>query len=196
MSTNFFQMSRIYPLIVFLFLTISCSKFTNSHSSETKWISIFDGKTLDKWELVGRDSLKLPYFWKVDNQILYCKTSGDKAHQGSWLVFHEKLSDFELKFKFRSNPNLKGNSGIQFRSQFDLEQNKMQVPQIDIHPPAPFRTGLIYDETDGVKHWLYPVTESWKLASFPMPKDWVYYKDSSKWNVFVLSWDKNHNKDK
>ncbi|MHC4214586.1 MAG: 3-keto-disaccharide hydrolase, partial [Planctomycetota bacterium] len=29
-------------------------------------------------------------------------------------------------------------------------------PQIDIHPPMPLRTGLIYDETQGVKRWIHP----------------------------------------
>lgn len=39
----------------------------------------------------------------------------------------------------------------------------MHGPQIDIHPPAPFRIGLIYDETFETQHWIHPVKPSWNI---------------------------------
>lgn len=172
------------PLLL-LVLLVSCKNNVNRAKSQ-EWQSVFDGKTFDNWSVVSNDLEKSNTFWTIENREVHCKST-DKNHPGSWLVFKENLGDFEFKIKFKSNDALNGNSGIQFRSKLDLAQNKMQGPQIDIHPPKPFRTGLLYDETDGVKHWLEPLTTSWKLESYPTPENWKYNTGKNEWNELYLS---------
>ena len=92
------------------------------------------------------------------------------------------MDNFEFKVKFRYDKSLKGNSGIQFRSKYDFKNNKMQGPQIDIHPPLAFRTGLLYDETDGAETLVVSET-SWRLESFESPNALVIFDDGIKWNT-------------
>ena len=179
-----------YKPIVFVIFSvfISCNPnlVKKRNTKNKQWVAILDENTMKSWSSSGLDTDKLSNFWKVEDGILNCNTQGDKEHSGSWFVFEENLDNFELKFKFRYDANLPGNSGLQLRSKLDLPNNKMQGPQIDIHPPQPFRTGLIYDETDGVKHWIFPKTETWKLESYPTPKNWILHTDGTTWNEIYV----------
>jgi hypothetical protein len=139
----------LFILLTSLFLNTSCK---TSKSSNLKWETIFNGTNLNGWTVESIDNYTSNNFWKINNQYIHCITNGNRNHSGSWLVYNKELENFELKFKFKSDHSLQGNSGVHLRSSIDLSNNKMQGPQIDIHPPKPFRTGLLYDETDGVKH--------------------------------------------
>jgi len=173
-------------IIILASLTLFSCQQVPLESTEKEWLSIFDGKTSNGWSVHGLETDKLADFWSIKNNILTCATDGDTDHSGSWFIYDEDLTDFELKFKFRYNKDLPGNSGIHLRSQLDLPANKMQGPQVDIHPPKVFRTGLLYDETDGVKHWLFPKTPSWKLSSYDSPKDLVVFDDGKQWNELYI----------
>ncbi|MFC2090928.1 family 16 glycoside hydrolase, partial [Bacteroidota bacterium] len=65
-------------------------------------------------------------------------------------------------------------------------------PQVDIHPPASFRTGLIYDETDGVRRWIYPSLPDWQIAVEQAPESarntTLLYADEDKeaWNTLEI----------
>lgn len=172
-----------YKLFSWIFIVFcSCALKKTMHTSE----DLFTDYNKNLWYIAGNDSITHNQFWKLNAGILTCSTEGNTTHPGSWFIFNDTLEDFELQIDFRYNKQLRGNSGIQFRSKLDLDNNKMQGPQIDIHPPLPFRTGLLYDETDGVKHWLYPTTTSWRLEDFPSPKNLVIYDDGIQWNTLVL----------
>ena len=178
---NVYKNISIFLLLTSLLLNTSCKTSKNNSS---KWETIFNGVNLNGWTIEGIDNYTSNNFWKINNQYIQCITNGNRNHSGSWLVYNKELEDFELKFKFKSNHSLQGNSGVQLRSSLDLSNNKMQGPQIDIHPPKPFRTGLLYDETDGVKHWLFPLTKSWRLEDYPLKKDWNY--DQNGWNELYI----------
>lgn len=170
-------------LVVLLSLIcLSCSVKQNSYDNQ----DLFSDKNKDLWYIEGQDKDTHDGFWKLKNGVLTCKTNGNISHPGSWFVFKYPMDDFKFKVDFRYDKSLRGNSGIQFRSKYDFENNKMQGPQIDIHPPLAFRTGLLYDETDGVKHWLYPETSSWRLESFESPNALVIFDDGIKWNTLEL----------
>lgn len=172
-----------YSLVFVLSFTLmSCS--LNQSSFDNK--DLFTNENKGLWYIEGQDQITHDEFWKLKNGVLTCKTNGNISHPGSWYVFKFPLDDFEFKVDFRYDKSLRGNSGIQFRSKYDLKNNKMQGPQIDIHPPQSFRTGLLYDETDGVKHWLYPKTTSWRLESFETPNELVVFDDGIRWNTLVL----------
>jgi len=64
----------------------------------------------------------------------------------------------------------------------------MEGPQIDIHPPLPWRTGLIYDETRETKRWVSPSLPDWKIEPEQGPAQWVFnFADDPKyWNDLVI----------
>ena len=125
--------------------------------------SIFDGKTLNGWKAYANESDKQKNYWKVENGTITGNTVGDKDHGAVWLFYEEELTNFELKLSFQSYRNTSGNSGIQVRSRYN-EGGDIDGPQIDIHPPAPFRTGLLYDESDQYNRWLFPSLPDWNIT--------------------------------
>jgi predicted alpha-1,6-mannanase (GH76 family) len=109
-----------------------------------------------------------------------------------------EFSDFELQLKFQIFKTSNGNSGVQFRSRFDDSANAredgwLNGPQVDIHPPAPFRAGLIYDETDGVNRWIFPSMKNWEIGEKDVAKTALQTKlfyadnDPNAWNTMEIS---------
>lgn len=178
---NLSKILSVHLLLTVLFINTSCK---TGESNSSKWETIFNGANLNGWTVESIDNYTSNNFWKIKNQSIHCVTNGNRNHSGSWLVYNKELEDFELKFKFKSDHSLQGNSGVHLRSSLDLPNNKMQGPQIDIHPPKPFRTGLLYDETDGVKHWLFPLTKGWRLEDYTHKKDWKYNRNG--WNELYI----------
>ena len=144
--------------------------------------TIFNGKTLNGWKVYGSEKDMQKNYWSVQESSIVCNTIGDKDHGSVWLFYEKELEDFELKLKLQTNRDVKGNSGIQIRSRF--ENGDIDGPQIDINPPKPFRTGLIYDETDGYNRWIYPNKPDWNISSKDViNKAPFYYKEDRKqWN--------------
>lgn len=161
-------------------------------SAEHHWQRLFNGENLNGWEVkcVNSDSGK--NYWTVDNNTILCHTRGNTDHQYMWLQSTPEFADFELRLKFQASEENKGNSGVQIRSRYD---DKAQVDgdyvgwldgvQIDIHPPAPWRNGFIYDETRTARRWLYPNLPDSKISEEEYaPKKVVYYneKEGTGWN--------------
>ena len=77
------------------------------------FVSIFDGRTLDGWHAVPKESAS---DWAVRDGAIVGHGSADRL---SYLVWkEEKLTDFELRLRYRL-PG-KGNTGVEIRSQPDL----------------------------------------------------------------------------
>lgn len=75
-------------------------------------VRIFDGKTLDGWHAVPKDSLG---DWSVQDGVIVGKGSANRL---TYLVWKDdQLTDFELELKYRLRG--KGNTGIEIRSQPD-----------------------------------------------------------------------------
>jgi hypothetical protein len=93
-----------------------------------------------------------------------------------------------LKLKIRSFRESNGNSGVQVRSLYDAEAFFLDGPQIDVHPPGPYRTGLIYDETRGVRHWIFPVLPSSKIepAQGARKWKWKHADEGDGWNALLI----------
>jgi hypothetical protein len=82
---------------------------------------------------------------------------------------------------------------VQFRSRYDDSDSAtyggwLNGPQADIHGPDPYRTGLIYDETDGVRRWICPSLPDWNISPEQAPPSaqetrLVYFEDNPEaWN--------------
>lgn len=126
-------------------------------NSSPEAISLFDGETLDGWVVKCRpkDNDKRGYWKAVDGTITADVPPGSD-HNYIWLLTEREFDDFELTLKVQSYSTSQGNSGIQVRSRYDDQAGWLDGPQVDIHPPGPWRTGFIYDETRGAQVWLWP----------------------------------------
>ena len=88
------------------------------------WVSIFDGKTLDKWD--GN-----PEFWRVEDGAITGETTKEKKTNGNTFIIWRggETADFELKLEYKIVPKGdKGfaNSGIQYRS-FEVPNEKWVI---------------------------------------------------------------------
>ncbi|MCC7421284.1 MAG: DUF1080 domain-containing protein [Planctomycetaceae bacterium] len=82
------------------------------------FVSIFDGKTLDKWD--GN-----PDFWSVQDGTITGRTTKEKPTKGNTFIIWRggETGDFELKLEYKI---VGGNSGIQYRS-FEVPNEKWVV---------------------------------------------------------------------
>jgi len=165
--------------------------------SDTRWESLFDGESLDGWTVKCLPADRDKEYWKVKEGFIECNSMGDPEHNYVWLASDREFQDFHLKLKFQIFRESGGNSGVQFRSRYDDSDEAshggwLNGPQVDIHGPAPYRTGLIYDETEGVRRWIHPSLPDWRIAPEQAPESalqtsLVYYEDGpDSWNSMEL----------
>ncbi len=161
------------------------------------WRSLFNGKDLSGWEVKCLPQDREKVFWKVNNGAIECNSIGEPKHNYVWLVTEKEFANFEFRLKFQVFQFSKGNSGVQFRSRYDDSDSApnggwLNGPQIDIHPPMPFRTGLIYDETQGVRRWIHPSLKDSMIVVGNCPPSAHYTElkyadnDPDAWNTLGL----------
>ena len=147
-------------------------------------VSLFDGKTLAGWHVSSKPADRDKTFWTVRDGAITCDSLGRKDHAYVWLVSDAEFDDFELTLQVKGFAQSPGNSGVQFRSRYDEALGWLHGPQADIHPPAPFRSGLIYDETHETRRWIFPSLPDWKIAPEQGPKNWKW--NPGGWNDVVI----------
>ena len=153
------------------------------------WVDLFDGSTLDGWEVKCLPADADKTYWTVRDSAIECDATGRGDHDYVWLMHEGEWGDFELELEFQAFRASPGNSGVQIRSRYDASTSAprggwLDGPQVDIHPPVPFRTGLIYDETRSAQHWIFPLLPSWDIEPRPTPAGFtfVYAEDGGGWN--------------
>jgi hypothetical protein len=174
---------QLYLKIRIIFFTslliVISSTFSGCASlSNSRWKPLFNGRDLTGWTVKCKPADQDKQFFKVENQTIIADSMATKEHDYIWLVTNREYSDLVLRLRFRAFRNSPGNSGVQIRSRYDGEAGWLDGPQIDINPPGPWRTGMIWDETRGVNRWLYP----------PVPKgEWVNESMANQNLVFYYS---------
>jgi len=157
------------------------------------WIPLFNGSDLENWTVKCLPGDKDKNYWQAGEGYIECNSMGDPQHNYVWLVSDREFEDFHLKLEFQLFRSSAGNSGVQFRSRYDDSDTArnggwLNGPQADIHPPDPFRAGLIYDETEGVQRWIYPSLPNWEISPGQAPQRametrFVYFEDDPEaWN--------------
>ena len=174
-------------IVVNLFLLIGTS--ISSSAESPGWQSLFNGRDLRGWEVRCLEKDRNKDFWKVSNGTLLCDSLGQPDHNYVWLVSETEFGNFELRLEFQAYRESPGNSGIQIRSRYDQSSDTprggwLDGPQIDIHPPAPWRTGLIYDETREESRWISPSLHDWNIEPSDGPDTWKfkYADEEDGWN--------------
>jgi hypothetical protein len=152
------------------------------------WTSLFDGKTLQGWRVAAKPADVEQNFWSVKDAAITCDSRGRRKHDYVWLLTEREFADFDLRLQVRSFRESSGNSGVQVRSRYDLESYWLDGPQVDINPPGPFRNGLIYDETRGVRHWVYPNLPGSQIAPEQGAKNWKWRHsdEGDGWNDVLI----------
>jgi hypothetical protein len=136
--------------------------------------ALFDGKTLNGWRVAAKPQDRDKGFWRVETGLITCDSRGRADHNYVWLIHENEYADFDLTLKVRSFRESNGNSGVQVRSRYDDTIGWLDGPQIDVNPPAPWRTGLIYDETREMKRWISPSLKDWRIEESQAPKSWKW----------------------
>ncbi len=171
-------------------------------SAQHNWKTLFNGTSLEGWEVKCVKVDREKKYWTVDNGTILCDTKGNTDHQYIWLQSIDEFADFELRLKFQASEKNEGNAGVQIRSRYD-EKAKVDEdyvgwldgPQIDIHPSGPWRNGFIYDETRGTRRWIFPDLPDWKISEEEYaPQKVVYYKEDEEpgWNDMRIICNGNH----
>ncbi|MCX7872538.1 MAG: DUF1080 domain-containing protein [Verrucomicrobiae bacterium] len=180
-----------------LFLTITIitaflfPQFNNSGATSTNWVietawkSLFNGKNLDGWTIKCKPEDKDKKIWRVENSEIVADTTNYDNHDYVWLVSNRPYTNFILRLRFKAYKDSPGNSGVQIWSRYDEKTGWMHGPQIDINPPQPWRTGMIWDETKGNQRWICPNLPAGKWVDETMAnKDmkFIYSDEGEGWN--------------
>ena len=102
-------------------------------AAEAEWISLFDGKTLDGWEKVGKETSH----WEVKDGAL--AGSGEAS-----MLVCTKGPYKNFKYRAEVKINDKGNSGLYFRTTRKPGFTDGYEAQIDSTHSDPIRTGSLY----------------------------------------------------
>jgi len=176
-------------------LFLSCISIWSCRGGQ--WESLFNGADLEGWTVRCLASDREKSYWGVEDGCIICNSMGDREHNYVWLCSVREFSDFKLKLKFQVFKESDGNSGVQFRSRYDDSAQAnyggwLNGPQVDIHGPEAFRTGLIYDETEGVRRWIHPSLPDWRIDPDQAPESTrktvlSYYEDDPDgWNSMEI----------
>jgi hypothetical protein len=124
---------------------------------EAKWVSLFDGSSLDHWVKVGNEK------WEIEDGVIHGQGITDEY---GYLLTKKEYKDFHLFLRFKCLAN--GNSGVYFHTKF--EPGTVRVTeglQFEIDRTLNHHTGGVYG--DG-RAWI-----AWPAAEFePLirPNDW------------------------
>jgi beta-glucanase (GH16 family) len=180
------MITQSYRKIFLALLVVAGHQVVTAQSpGSSGWQSLFNGKDLTGWTVKSKPADAGKTFWKVEDGVIVADSMHSQEHDYVWLVSEGEYDDFVLRLRFRSFRDSPGNSGVQIRSRYDDEAGWLDGPQVDIHPPGPWRTGMIWDETRGNQRWLYPGVPKgkWVDPSMAAPGLKYYHSDDTPgWN--------------
>lgn len=152
--------------------------------------SLFNGRDLSGWQVQCKPADQGHDFWKVQDGAIVADSMGHTEHDYVWLTSRAEYDDFVLRLKFQVDRDCPGNSGVQIRSRYDLDDGWLDGPQVDINPPGPWRTGMIWDETRDSQRWLYPDIPQGQWVEPGMAVDglrFYYSDDTPAWNDLQIT---------
>lgn len=131
--------------LVRLSFTLLAASISAAFAAEAKWISLFDGKTLNGWKLVQGHA----EFEVRDGAIVGLVTEGET--QNTFLAtVDDTFTDFIFEAEFRCAPEI--NSGVNFRSRpADESVKRVYGLQYEFDPTPRALTGGVQEEGGSVR---------------------------------------------
>jgi len=127
------MLHRLFCFSCFAIVTFSSSLYSGLQAQEAGWVSLFDGKSLEGWEKVGKEDSS----WEVKDGVILGTGSQ------SMLVYNVK-SFKNFRYRAQIKINDKGNSGLYFRATRKPTFSDGYEAQIDSTHTDPIRTGSLY----------------------------------------------------
>lgn len=155
-----------------------------SRAEEGKWISLFDGKTLQGWKLV-QGAAK---FEVRDGAIVGVVTPGQT--QNTFLATEDDtFTSFIFEAEFRCDPGI--NSGVNFRSRpADDQVKRVYGLQYEFDPTPRALTGGVQEEGGygrrGKDNWLAPDESSGPLLAAWQKQHGDQFKPAPAWNTMRI----------
>ncbi len=134
--------ARLFAMSLFVSLATSFS-----FAQEKEWVSLFDGKTLDGWEKVGKGDST----WEVKDGAL-------AGSGGASMLVCTKGPYKNFRYRAEVKINDKGNSGLYFRTTRNPGFSDGYEAQIDCTHTDPIRTGSLYGMCHVYKRHVEPDT--------------------------------------
>jgi len=172
-------------------LLIGCQSVSD-YPGKKSGQSLFNGRDLSGWTVKCKPQDRDKSFWRVDRGTILADSLDYEGHDYVWLVTDREYTDFVLRLKFQAYRESPGNSGVQIRSRYDEDDDGgwLNGPQIDINPPGPWRCGMMWDETRGNQHWIFPDLPKgkWVDPSMSNPNLIFRYSDEGNgWNDLEIT---------
>ncbi|RPJ64555.1 MAG: DUF1080 domain-containing protein [Acidobacteria bacterium] len=176
--------------LVALLVSAPAAESQQGGADHGAWTQLFNGRDLDGWTIKCKPEDRDKGFWRVDNGTILADSIGHKGHDYVWLTTNGEYGDFVLRLEFQAYRSSPGNSGVQIRSRYDETEGWLNGPQVDIHPPGPWRTGMMWDETRGNQRWISPDIPKDKWVDETMskpPRIFRYAEEGDAWNSLEIS---------
>lgn len=119
-----------------------------SAPSDSSWIALFDGTSLDAWRTYHMDSVA---GWQVQDGVL-ARTGG-----GGDLITREQFGSFELELEWKLAPG--GNSGIMFKVTEAEDETYKTGPEMQVLDDERHADGGSRLTSAGAAYGLYPAPE-------------------------------------
>jgi len=142
--------------------SLLCALVLIVSTQDDGWVSLFDGKAIDSWEVKGGTAT-----YRVEDGCIVGKTT--EGSPNSFLCTKKLYGDFELKFEVKVDDEL--NSGVQIRSA-NRPDGVVYGPQVEIAING--TAGFIYGE--GLK-------TGWLSEDRSDPKAQAAFK-KGEWNKY------------
>ena len=150
--------------------------------TDTTFVSLFNGTDLTGWS-VKTAGTTIKDFATITDGYIHLESPGGAGWL--WLYSDKAYTDFVLKLKFTAPTGNQGNSGVNFRSSWDPNDQGgfLNGPQVDIYTNNNWRTGCILDMTKGSQKWFFPSLPDWNIArsNVTTPAGWTF-KYFPEWN--------------
>lgn len=183
------SVSMVIPCLLFGLPAALTGCSAHQSPEADQWQTLFNGRDLAGWTVKCKPADRDKDFWRVEDGSIIADSMGHRGHDYVWLVTDREYSDFVLRLRFQAYRDSPGNSGVQIRSRYDDQAGWMDGPQVDIHPPGPWRTGMMWDETRGSLRWIYPPIPrgQWVNQSMANPDLVFHYADETPgWNTLEI----------
>jgi len=143
--------------------------------TDTPFVSLFNGTDLTHWTTKSA-ATDIKNFATVHDGYLHLESPGGAGWL--WLYSEKAYTDFVLKLKFSAPTGNQGNSGVNFRSFWDPNDQGgfLNGPQVDIYTFNNWRTGCILDMTKGSQRWFFPNLPNWNItrSNVTTPAGWKF----------------------